>query len=42
MNAVRPRARRRAYASFRDTRMFYCLEKLWADGDNVEFYPEKK
>ncbi len=25
-----------------DTRMFYCLEKLWADGDNVEFYPEKK
>ena len=25
-----------------DTRMFYCLEKLWADGDNVRFYPEKK
>ena len=25
-----------------DTRMFYCLEKRWADGDNVEFYPEKK
>lgn len=25
-----------------DTRMFYCLEKLWSDGDNVEFYPEKK
>ena len=24
-----------------DTRMFYCLEKLWADGDNVEFYPAK-
>lgn len=22
-----------------DTRMFYCLEKLWTDGDNVEFYP---
>ena len=21
-----------------DTRMFYCLEKLWTDGDNVEFY----
>ena len=24
-----------------DTRMFYCLEKLWTDGDNVEFYPAK-
>lgn len=24
-----------------DTRMFYCLEKLWSDGDNVEFYPAK-
>lgn len=24
-----------------DTRMFYCLEKLWTDGDNVEFYPTK-
>ena len=24
-----------------DTRMFYCLEKLWADGNNVEFYPAK-
>lgn len=24
-----------------DTRMFYCLEKLWTDGDNVEFYPSK-
>lgn len=25
-----------------DTRMFYCLEKLWSDGDNVEFFkPEK-
>ena len=22
-----------------DTRMFYCLEKLWTDGDNVSFYP---
>ncbi len=21
-----------------DTRMFYCLEKLWSDGNNVEFY----
>ncbi|MEG2450788.1 MAG: ribosome silencing factor, partial [Clostridia bacterium] len=20
------------------TRMFYCLEKLWSDGKNVEFY----
>ena len=25
-----------------DTRMFYCLEKLWSDGGNVEFYPAKK
>lgn len=25
-----------------DTRVFYCLEKLWTDGDNVEFYPAKK
>lgn len=25
-----------------DTRVFYCLEKLWTDGDNVEFYPTKK
>ncbi len=25
-----------------DTRVFYCLEKLWTDGDNVEFYPPKK
>ena len=25
-----------------DTRMFYCLEKLWADGENVSFYPERK
>ena len=24
-----------------DTRMFYCLEKLWTDGENVEFYPAK-
>ena len=24
-----------------DTRMFYCLEKLWTSGDNVEFYPAK-
>ena len=24
-----------------DTRMFYCLEKLWTDGDNVEFYAAK-
>ena len=24
-----------------DTRMFYCLEKLGTDGDNVEFYPAK-
>lgn len=24
-----------------DTRVFYCLEKLWTDGDNVEFYPSK-
>lgn len=24
-----------------DTRMFYCLEKLWTDGDNVEFYKGK-
>ena len=24
-----------------DTRVFYCLEKLWASGDNVEFYPAK-
>lgn len=24
-----------------DTRVFYCLEKLWSDGDNVEFYPAK-
>ena len=22
-----------------DTRVFYCLEKLWTSGDNVEFYP---
>ncbi len=21
-----------------DTRVFYCLEKLWTDGNNVEFY----
>ena len=25
-----------------DTRVFYCLEKLWADGENVSFYPERK
>lgn len=24
-----------------DTRVFYCLEKLWTSGDNVEFYPAK-
>lgn len=24
-----------------DTRVFYCLEKLWTDGENVEFYPAK-
>lgn len=21
-----------------DTRMFYCLEKLWSDGENIEIY----
>ena len=25
-----------------DTRMFYCLEKLWSDGNNVEFYAGQK
>ena len=25
-----------------DTRMFYCLEKLWSDGNNVEFYVGQK
>lgn len=24
-----------------DTRVFYCLEKLWTSGDDVEFYPAK-
>ena len=24
-----------------DTRMFYCLEKLWTDGENEEIYPAK-
>lgn len=25
-----------------DTRMFYCLEKLWSDGENIEFYKGDK
>lgn len=24
-----------------ETRMFYCLEKLWSDGGNIEKYPNK-
>lgn len=23
-----------------ETRMFYCLEKLWSDGKNIERYPQ--
>ena len=25
-----------------DTRMFYCLEKLWSDGKNIEKYTSEK